>query len=441
MTTTVEPPVSIDAEQSVIGAALQSPDAVLNAYLGEVQLSPQHFYLPRHQLIWSAIEEMHDAGHAIDVLTVTAHLDATGRLQEAGGANEIDAFAAAVPSVGNLRRYGQIVRGHATARQVLAATYEIQAGIAHREVTPDQLAAWAESKLALIDGPATGGAYYGPEQLTESLLDELQKGTGRRWRWPLAQLNEMSGGGARPGQMTFIGGPSSHGKSAFVDQCMHSMGEDGANVAVFLVEMTPEERRERTAARVADVKYSRIQDATAGRGKLTRDEMAAIADKMSKQPVAFVKSPGWSATQIIREARRRRFDAIAIDLVQGFPTDPALKRHGTIEREVQLLDAFAKDTGCHVVLVGHVNRVRVSYDGTWPIPGLGDIRDSAELANRPDNVLFVWREQDPDTLDPIETGLIRVAKYRGAKLDSIKVEFDGEFQRFRQAPLWREDRS
>lgn len=153
----------------------------------------------------------------------------------------------------------------------------------------------------------------------------------------------------------------------------------------------------------------------------------------------MVSCAGWNIEQIIREARRRQADIVALDIVQKLPFQAGVSRVQVLEDAVQRLDAFAKDTGAHVLFAGQVNR---QLGSRWHVPGAGmaDIKDCAELGNGPDNVLFVWREQGRRTLEMEPEGVVRVAKYRGGRLETIDAIFRGEYQRWvERAPAdsWR----
>src|ERR671921_1036383 len=116
------PPHSLEAEQAVLGAVLQS-DRTHYAYIIEEGLRPEDFYRERHRTIFASILALFTASEPIDVLTVTEHLRSRGKLEEAGGQAEIDALTAAAPSGGALREDGKIVKERALLRNLLAATY------------------------------------------------------------------------------------------------------------------------------------------------------------------------------------------------------------------------------------------------------------------------------------------------------------------------------
>src|SRR5215210_2147822 len=112
------PPHSIEAEQAVLGAILQS-DRTHYAYIIEEQLRAEDFYRERHRTVFESMLALFAAGEPIDVLTVTEHLRARGKLDDAGGQAEIDSMTAAAPSVGSLRQYGRIVKDRSLLRGLL----------------------------------------------------------------------------------------------------------------------------------------------------------------------------------------------------------------------------------------------------------------------------------------------------------------------------------
>src|SRR3954454_6961055 len=116
------PPQSLEAEQSVLGAVLLS-DQTMYALVIDIALKPEDFYRPSHALIFEAMLALYSEAEPIDKLTVTEKLKQAGKLETAGGAAAIEAFAAAPPVVGNAAHYGKIVKETALVRSLLTATY------------------------------------------------------------------------------------------------------------------------------------------------------------------------------------------------------------------------------------------------------------------------------------------------------------------------------
>src|SRR4051812_80408 len=137
------PPHSIEAEQSVLGAILLS-ERVHYALVIEEGLKPEDFYRDRHRVLYESMLALYEQSEPIDVLTVTEHLRSRGKLEDVGCAAEVDELSAAVPAVGNLRRYGAIVKELSLLRRLLGATYQIQAAVHGHEAAPRELVERAE---------------------------------------------------------------------------------------------------------------------------------------------------------------------------------------------------------------------------------------------------------------------------------------------------------
>src|SRR6202049_5377251 len=76
------PPHSVEAEQAVLGGLLLDPVAWEN--VADV-VTQEDFYRPDHQLIFAAIGTLAGEGKPCDVVTVSQHLERTGKLEPAGG--------------------------------------------------------------------------------------------------------------------------------------------------------------------------------------------------------------------------------------------------------------------------------------------------------------------------------------------------------------------
>ncbi|MBO9685661.1 MAG: AAA family ATPase [Mitsuaria chitosanitabida] len=118
-----EPPHSVEAEQSVLGALLLE-NAALTTISGQVAAGD--FYRHEHKLIFGAISAMAAAAEAVDVVTVYQRFEAAGTAKEMGGLAYLNALAQGVPSAANIQRYAQIVREQAVKRDLLAAADRVR---------------------------------------------------------------------------------------------------------------------------------------------------------------------------------------------------------------------------------------------------------------------------------------------------------------------------
>lgn len=115
------PPHNIEAEESVLGAAL------LDRHAADVvaTLDPGDFYAPKHRPIAAAIRRLVDGGHPVDHVTVGEELRRTGELDLAGGATTLHTLIGFTPAVTAAPHYADIVRDAAALRRLLYVAADI----------------------------------------------------------------------------------------------------------------------------------------------------------------------------------------------------------------------------------------------------------------------------------------------------------------------------
>jgi replicative DNA helicase len=193
-------------------------------------------------------------------------------------------------------------------------------------------------------------------------------------------------------------------------------------------EDTEQEHLIRLAARMARVPKGRIE--TRQLSDEERGRLVKVMDMLqSGRPFGMTDCTGWTAEEVVRDIIHRRWDVVGVD---GLGQFPGARRREELEEISRILNQAAKPArgNCHILLAHHLNRSRVGQSMVLPFPALGDIRDSSRLSDDADSVLFVYRDQDEDTGEPLASGLLRFAKGRGHRLGGMHVTFEGDFQRF-----------
>jgi replicative DNA helicase len=141
--------------------------------------------------------------------------------------------------------------------------------------------------------------------------------------------------------------------------------------------MSAIERDLRFAAKRADIPLMRLM-----LGKLRDGEHEQFARAVAELPFDIVPATGMTAHEIVRDIRRRRWDAIALDMLNLLPGS---SRTEDIDENVRTLVAGAQETGCTIFACQHLNRNR--FDRSYPLePALGDIRGSGQIADLAQNV-------------------------------------------------------
>ena len=137
-------PHNLDAERSVLGAILLD-NAMLEP--ARAQLQPKYFFLRQNQQIFETMIALHEAGHAVDSVTLMNRLEELNRLDDCGGAAYIGTLMDGVPRVSNVAHYAQIVSAKFRLRDAIHFTEKIQRTAMEGLISPDDIAAQLELYL------------------------------------------------------------------------------------------------------------------------------------------------------------------------------------------------------------------------------------------------------------------------------------------------------
>ena len=119
-------PQSIEAEMSVLGAMLLDNEVI--SFVVPI-LNKNSFYKTAHQELYQTIVEVYDKGQVVDLVVLREELKKRSLLEKVGGIEYLMALEEAVPTIGNVEFYANIVREKAIKRNLIevAATIQKQA--------------------------------------------------------------------------------------------------------------------------------------------------------------------------------------------------------------------------------------------------------------------------------------------------------------------------
>lgn len=402
------------AEDAVLGAILLHPQAI-RVLAVEERLTPHAFHNRTHRLAYEAALALADRDEGIDTVTVTAELERTGRLEEAGGRDAIDQLAVSVPLVANFRSYARRVLEMAERRVLREAGFALAHGAQDND--REQIERAERLLASRHDGePGRPVADLVFEWLASPELDVFEL--------PWKALSVGCGGGLRRQQVTAVGGWTGHGKSVLTDQVLAHVATRHPDVKVHLYinEMSREERALRNAAREADVSYSRLT-----MKQLTDEEHRKVLAVLNRGlPFEMTDCAGWSAQEIARDIRWRRWDLAGVDILHNIE----FETERDVANAMQVLVAAAMQASCHLLVTVHLNEQRATGE-ILPPPVKRDIRGSGMVKNLAHNVLFVYRDMEEIDGDVGYTGDARLywEKTRSGQGGFQRVRFNGDRQR------------
>lgn len=410
MDTTIAETADRQVEEAFIAALFNDPSK-LGEVLQDHKLRPETFFYEETRRIYYRMVILYEEGTPATIDLVCSKLSASDAEYARG-------LAATRKESGAIKHFAKRLielekwrlRGRATLDAIAA-------------VRAQDFDKYVKARAQDQDFATNGDSYYDTERLADEFKEYLKGDQAEVFKLPFNKLNHVLGGGFRRQQMTIIGGWTSHGKSVVVDQFLQAFAKQGLRAHLYMNEMSHQERVVRVMARNTGISTHKIMT-----NDLTLEEQAKI-DKQLEDGLPFSITPcaGWSIEELSYDIRNREFDVVAVDVIHLFDYESELE----LARISRLLNRVAKTANCHVIATVHLNEGRVN-DITRPRPVTRDIRGSGMLKNDADNVMFVYREQDPSSGDPLPSSSLYLAKARSGMLGKADAMFNNKHLRFEE---------
>jgi replicative DNA helicase len=428
------PPHSIEAEQSVLGALLM--DNAVHPDVAALVREPD-FYSAEHRIIYRAIGELVAASKPADVVTVFEAV--RGRLDAAceSPLGYLNALSASVASPRAGATYAAIVAERARRRALMAIGQDL-ADRAMRMAEQDAPTAGlvdeaVTSLLALADGAAVRSDPVDLGDFLVPWLDDLQEraeGRNLPFATGLADLDRLTAGGARRGELWVIGARPSMGKTAFVLQLCRTVGV-AHQVLLLSQEDSLLSSTARFVASAGRVNLADLRNPQAAPGSMWAGVTDGVADLTPLQ-VAMDDQTGLNLADVRRKAQQvkrkhGRLDLLVVDYLQ-LMDDEGPNRNISLGYLANGLKRFAKQYGCWVVLLSQLNREADKRNGP---PQMSDLRDSGDIEGAADLIGLLHREymRKPNA-DNKHWAQLHVCKQKNGPTDTLNLFFDGAYQQF-----------
>ena len=430
------PPHNLEAEQSLLGAMLLSPDAASNVI---EKIRPEDFYREAHRHVFEALTKLYLSGEPADPIMVAEELDKMGVLEKIGGKPYVHTLVNFVPTAANAQFYAEILQRHALLRGLIRAATDI-AAIGYE--APENLEAAidrAESIMYNVSKQRISEKFSALEQLlTENweLMDKLARAhsdiTGLATGFP--DLDKYTSG-FQPSDLIVIAARPAMGKTSFVLDVARNvaLGADKA-VAVFSLEMSKLQIAQRLLSSEAMVQSQRLRSPA----RLTDREsqqLVAATGKLSKARIFVDDTANITIMEIRAKARRlmsrENLGLIIVDymqLIQG--GGRAESRQQEISEISRALKILGRELEVPVIAVSQLSRA-VENRTEDRRPRLADLRESGAIEQDADLVIFIYRDEryNPESEDKGKAEII-IGKHRNGPTGMVKLNFLEEYARF-----------
>ena len=402
--------MSEQLEQTILGAALNSDSS---AQLVTAKLSPQDFYYPRNEAIFTAVSDAILKDEPTDAVTIASKIDH----DRTGGAPYLFQLIEVACLPAHVEHHIQTLKTASAKRRLGSA------GLAIQQLSEaEDLEQALNEAQAYLDGviDADSDEAKRVAETIDATLDrfvEIQDGTAPKGLMTgFYDLDEITSG-LQPGQMVIIAARPGCGKSTLaVDIMRHLSIHEGIPTAIFSLEMSTHEINTRVLASEANVDIKRMRQ---GRMRSEDwDRVGKAREMLDAAPMFIDESPENTVMDIVAKTKmmvkRHGIKLIVVDYLQLLHSG---KREESRQQEVagfsRALKLLAKSAGIPVIAVAQLNRESERNDSK---PKPSDLRESGALEQDADVILLLHRE-DMKHSDGERAGEVDVivAKNRGGE--------------------------
>lgn len=377
---------NVDAEEMVVGGLLVDG-------LAWVEIDPLAFTSKPLRLIYQAMCDLRAEGDPLDMASITTKIGnkmsgamaVMARLEEQTG------------TAANIGHHASVLRQCYTRRGVVERANAAMALACDVDTPIETTISEAASGFVHLLGGETKVRYDIASICTGVHSEVMQSQEGKAqgistgYRALDAQLTAM-----RPGEYILVGARPSMGKTAFALNVAYKLL--GAGRSVFFV--SAEMSKEACVMRLASMRSHTPTPQMFKAGGMTPEQCEAFTESMAwlhefkdkfhvYDQTALTVSRIESAIQ--RAQLKSKVDVVFLDYIQLLRTSKGSNETAQLSNISMDLKDMAKRLGVVLVVLSQLNRSLESRDNKRPI--LSDLRQSGQLEQDADVVLFLYRDE------------------------------------------------
>ena len=400
MANTVILPNDVEAERTVLGAILLSPD-IAEVALGSLSVDDFSDADSRNKILFEAMKEIHRIGSPIDVTTLNNYL-VNAKLEKAsGGYQYLYQLASSYLVPENIDFYINLIKEQAVLRDLLLKCREIETAYAAGVGNISDFILRSNDAISEIAQRRTVSGMRSAGEIARVVVEKINKKketshsvTGVSSGF--AGINEYTHGWQK-GDLIILAARPSVGKTALgMNFALNAAMTTRCPVAFFSLEMSAEQIMERLIASVSYINSKKIQ-----LGNLTSQERLKInsaVNQISETQLYIDDTPNSKLGDIIAKATKLKkthqdLALVVIDYLGRIRySDKVDLSHQ--QQEVSFisgaLKTLARSLNVPVICLAQLNRDVESNEKK--IPSLANLRDSGSIEQDADICMLLYRE-------------------------------------------------
>jgi replicative DNA helicase len=413
------PPQNIEAERAVLGGVLLD-----NKAIGDLpaDLKSESFYMPSHGQIFRAMLALWEREAPIDVISVAAQAKA----QNISPGELMEIYDHGMPQ--SIAYHANLVLQASQQRQTITLVGDTLRNLQQNPERHDEIM----SRLYSANDKVAPSTAVPIQTVILESLKRIEKAGHPRAIIPTG-FNDLDReiGGIEPSELMVIAGRPSMGKtSVALDVALNAASRDFC-VLFVSVETSREKLGMRMLSRETKINSRKFRTGALDDSDFPR--LTVASGRLSNLPICVLdRETDW--LKIKREIRRRKRDGLDLVILDyltllDLPTGKNDRRDLAVGRVANEAKQLALSLNLAFILLSQLNRK--SEDRSDPEPIISDLRDSGDIEQAADVIIFPFRPivYDPD-FRPRDKAFFKVAKARDLPTGKIPVRFNAEITSF-----------
>ena len=381
---------NLNIERAVLSAIIFDPETYEEI---AAKLQPSDFYLPFHQHLFAAMEELFKEEKPIDEEFLKAKLEAKGKFDEVAMVEVLSANP-----ISNTHAYVAEIKARAAKRALATLATEIKKVTIEDDLPVEEVMDLVEKKLYEITQNSVSDDFRDSKNIVLATLDEIERlkalgnskliGVDTGFK----ALNDKTSGFGK-GDLVIVAARPAMGKTAIVLNMALKAIERDEGVAFFSLEMPAEQLMLRMLSAKTSIPLQALRV-----GDLNDDEwsrLSAATDELARKKL-FVDDGGYATIHHVRSKLRKlkaqhpEISLAIIDYLQLMSGEGNREgRQQEISEISRGLKQLARELQIPIIALSQLNRSLEARENKRPM--LSDLRESGAIEQDADIILFVYR--------------------------------------------------
>ena len=379
--------MSAENEYQVIGGLLKHPEMI-----ARVDIAADDFTVPLCAMAFAAMRAIVAEGKAVDVFGVS---------ERCGGDAELGNLAAlwkdCLIRPENLQDRCEKLKALSRGRQMVdllkLATQTLEEG-----KSPDAVRSRLITKLASLESSGKTFVHNAKQTMAE-VVDYLQAAFDARETGGLVGVTSgLNGldrllGGFHKSDLIVVGARPAMGKTSFMVSLAKAAALNGRRVGIASAEMPAVQIGLRMVSMFGGIASTKLRSCDLDEQEFTR--LNETAQRYSELPIEIFDKPACTPGDIAIQARAWQLsgglDLLMVDyLTRLNPDESQDSRVREVGQMVQSLKTLAKSLNIPVICLAQLSRQCEQRSDKRPV--MADLRDSGEIEQEADSVMFLYRD-------------------------------------------------